>query len=375
MPLVSEQLDSFVYATMDVWNEKVFYQGREFPAGHFAASILNVLVDEMPGLMLCGGAPTFSLPVVMQGSNREAAEAFPVLCKQVKNLVDLLWRYPPFCYNDLERELALIDEMFDDSLLPEIREPDSELGQELMRYITGITRIPIAIWNFMAAGKYFELCYLRKLEERTERSFAVAAYNCFNGERFWNFMRRLPQPKAFDDMDVETFSIHPGISSTYMIIRNMKNEKEMVFANRITFPRFVDFYTYDLMNGLHYGHAPSQCQGCGKYFLTTNRHRPKYCDGMAPQNSQMTCRQYGAMMQQKEKNKQHPIYRVFDTRTNTIRKHNQRGKISDELRQEAIHLAQQYRDKALMDNDYAANGYQQDMEQEHIYEEARKRLK
>jgi len=27
-----------------------------------------------------------------------------------------------------------------------------------------------------------------------------------------------------------------------------------------------------------------------------------------------------------------------------------------------------------MDNDYAANGYQQDMEQEHIYEEARKRL-
>ena len=89
----------------------------------------------------------------------------------------------------------------------------------------------------------------------------------------------------------------------------------------------------------------------------------------------MTCRQYGAMMQQKEKNKQHPIYRLFSTRTNTIRKHHQRGKISDELRKEALYVAECLRDKALMDNDYTANGYAQDMEQERVYAEARKRLK
>ena len=79
-------------------------------------------------------------------------------------------------------------------------------------------------------------------------------------------------------------------------------------------------------------------------------------------------------MRQKEQNKQHPIYRTFNTRTNTIRKHHQRGKISDKLRKDALYMAEYYRDKALMDNDYAANGYQQDMEQEHVYEEARKRL-
>ena len=77
----------------------------------------------------------------------------------------------------------------------------------------------------------------------------------------------------------------------------------------------------------------------------------------------------------KEKNKQHPVYRLFTTRTNTIRKHHQRGKISDELREQALYVAECLRDKALMDNDYAANGYAQDMEQEHVYAEARKRLK
>lgn len=129
------------------------------------------------------------------------------------------------------------------------------------------------------------------------------------------------------------------------------------------------------MNGLHHGHAPSQCQGCGKYFLTTNGHIPKYCDGIAPQDNRYTCRQYGAMMHQKEQNKQHPVYRLFNTRTGTIRKHHQRGKISDDLRREALYLAESYRDKALMDNDYAADGYARDMELEHIYAEAEKRLK
>jgi len=81
------------------------------------------------------------------------------------------------------------------------------------------------------------------------------------------------------------------------------------------------------------------------------------------------------MMRQKEQNKQHPIYHIFSTRTNTIRKHHQSGKISDELRWEAINVAEHYRDKALIDNDYAANGYEHDMEQEHVYAEARKRLK
>ena len=180
---------------------------------------------------------------------------------------------------------------------------------------------------------------------------------------------------GLQSLDMEPFTVYPELSSTYVFARSPKNEKEMVFVERVIFPRLTDFYTYDLMNGLHHGHAPSQCQGCGRYFLTTNGHIPKYCDGVAPQDNRYTCRQYGAMMHQKEQNKQHPVYRLFATRTDTIRKHHQRGKISDDLRREALYLAGSYRDKALMDNDYAADGYARDMELEHIYAEAEKRLK
>ena len=55
-------------------------------------------------------------------------------------------------------------------------------------------------------------------------------------------------------------------------------------------------------------------------------------------------------------------------------RHHQRGKISDELRKEALYVAESLRDKALMDNDYAASGYAHDMEQGAIYTQARARL-
>ena len=368
MPLGIKQDNSFVHTTLDIWNDKVFYEEQEFPAGYFAASILNISEEELRELSQKGGAPTFLLPVVLKGSKREAAQAFPLLRGQITQLAELLWQYPPFCYNDREEDLERIHRLFDDSALPKIRVPRSEEQQEFLMFCAAITRIPIAIFHFYAACRFFELDYLRRLKKRTETYFAIAAHDCFNSELFWEEMQGL------QSWEIEQFSVHPRMSSTYVLVRGPKDEKEMVFVERVSFLRLVDFYTYDLLNGLHRGHAPSQCQCCGKYFLTTNGHMPKYCDGIAPQDSQKTCRQYGAMMRQKEQNKEHPIYRLFTTRTGTIPKHYQRGKISDELRREALYLAELYRDKALMDNDYAANGYERDMEQEHIYEEARKRL-
>ena len=78
--------------------------------------------------------------------------------------------------------------------------------------------------------------------------------------------------------------------------------------------------------------------------------------------------------QQKEKNANHPIYRIFKTRTNTIRKHQERGKISEELRKAAIALCEELRDKALLDTEFAQEEYPKRMEQEAVYAEARRRL-
>ncbi len=57
-----------------------------------------------------------------------------------------------------------------------------------------------------------------------------------------------------------------------------------------------------------------------------------------------------------------------------IRKHHQRGKISDKVRREALKVCEELRDRALLDNSFAMKEYLRLMEQEAVYAEADRRL-
>ena len=369
MPLGLRQNNNLLHLTLDIWQEQIFFNEAAYPSGYFAAEILNVNDETLRELFTHGGGISHQMESLVCAEQSRFVKLLPELRSSVEKILDALWQCPPYSMLDKEQELRAIELLFSDASVRDLMEPESPARQFFFRYLTAVFSIPLGIFHFSVAGRYFEEGYLQRLKKRTETSFAVAAHDCFNSEQFWDEMRSL------QSLDMEPFTVYPELSSTYVFARSPKNEKEMVFVERVYFLRLTDFYTYDLLNGLHHGHAPSQCQGCGKYFLTTNGHIPKYCDGVAPQDDRYTCRQYGAMMRQKEQNKQHPVYRLFNTRTGTIRKHHQRGKISDDLRREALYLAESYRDKALMDNDYAESGYAQSMELEHIYAEAEKRLK
>ena len=152
MPLGTRQNNDFTQFTMDVWNDKIFYQEKEFPAGFMAMSILNIPEEKLPELIQAGGAPTFLFPVVVQGSDEEAAALFPQLRERILYLTELLWKYPPFCYNDYEEEMRRINILFDERNLLQIRTPDSEFQTEFLRFCIGIIRIPIAMYHFYAAG-------------------------------------------------------------------------------------------------------------------------------------------------------------------------------------------------------------------------------
>lgn len=49
MPLGIQQNNDFTQFTMDVWNDKIFYQEKEFPAGFMAMSILNIPEEKTAG--------------------------------------------------------------------------------------------------------------------------------------------------------------------------------------------------------------------------------------------------------------------------------------------------------------------------------------
>ena len=368
MPLGIRQNNNLQHITLDIWKDQVFLNEKSYPAGYFAANILNQKQETFYSLIHYGGAISYEVEALMKANRDAFAKLLPQVRTDVSALLDILWTYPPYCFLDRSGEQEVLDKVFCESMVDVLMDTESPYWDFFIRYLTAAFAIPLGIYHFVVAADYFERGYLSRLKERNETFFAIAAHDCFASDDFWHVMEALPMP------EIEKFTVSPVMESSYVFARNPNQKEKMVFVQRVRFHSIMQLYCFDLMNGLHHGHAPCVCQNCEHYFLTRNGHRPKYCGGMAPQDSRLTCRQYGAMMHQKEQNKQHPVYRLFSTRTNTIRKHHLRGKISDELRREALYLAETYRDRALMDNDYAAGDYVHDMEQETLYAQARARL-
>ena len=365
MPLGIKQNNNLLYLTLDVWQDLVFLNEQAYPAGYFAANIMNQDQATLQALIHYGGAISKEAEALLDADRDTFARLLPQVRSDVSALLDVLWTYPPFCFLDKSGELEVLDQYCREDMVDALMSTEAPYRDFFLHYLAAAFAIPLGIYHFVVAADYFERGYLYRLKERNETFFAIAAHDCFTSDDFWHVMDSLPLP------DIEKFTVSPVMESTYIFARNPTQKEKMVFVQRVRFHRIMSFYCFDLMNGLHHGHAPCVCQNCERYFLTRSGHKPKYCSGVAPQDSRLTCRQYGAMMHQKEQNKQHPVYRLFNTRTNTIRKHHQRGKISDELRREALYLAETYRDRALMDNDYAAGDYVHDMEQETLYAQAR----
>lgn len=368
MPMGTNQTNNLLHLTLDRWNDKVFLNGTAYPAGHFACEAMNISMDELSQLREVSEQISIHADRLYAADADNLRELLPAMKLLATTFVNELWRHPPYCYFDIEAERHAVEIMFSAESAEAVADPFAQGRAFLFRYISAMLTIPYGLYHFLCGSLPLENDYLRRLKRRDETHFSVATHDYFNSELY---RREMP---VYNSIPLEPFTETPNMKATFCFARNPKNEKEMVFVERMLFDHVVDFLTYDLFNGMHWGHAPSKCQNCGRYFLTATAHTPKYCNGFAPQNPRYTCRQYGALRSQKEKNEDHPVYALFRTRTNTIRKHHQRGKINGEERAAAIALAEELRDRALLDREYAEKQYQADMEQKNFETELKRRL-
>lgn len=321
MLLGKEIYHNVFHPEMDIYKDYLYINERFFPIGYFAIEALNV-TDESLALLdrYASAIQTMSvsfLPFARKGARNKLAAILPELRENMTNFVRTLCELPPFRSWDAEKEIDKINEYFSDGALKKVLRLGLD-GAFFFQYIDVTTSAPTAIRDFRTAGRFLEEHYLRDLSRWDEPHFATATYKCFHSDEFSNIA-------LAQGMDVEAFKLFPTMRSHCSFAHNPDNENQLIFLDTIALDSYMDFFVYDLLNGMHHGHAPSKCQNCGRYFLTTDARKPKYCYRKAIQNPHYTCRQYGAMNQQKEKNANHPVFQIYKTRTSTIRKHHQRG--------------------------------------------------
>lgn len=362
MNLGNRQNNSFFGLTMDVWEDKVYFEGQAFEAGYFAAEVMNRSREENTKLVFRGGEVAQCVMAVQRGE-------WPLkLESMVLEQLDRIRGIPPFHLIDMDREVIFFRKLCGEKYRQRSLDPETREHEYLMRWLSALVRIGVAVVNYINAAMNLEAFFLHRLKKRDETSFAVAVHDWAANPDLMEFLRE------HELIDQERFTLFPQLEQSYVFARNPKNEKGMVFVSRVRFESFISFYLFDLLNGMHHGHAPHMCEHCLKYHLTTKAYAVKYCDGMSPRYPGLTCRQAGARAGNKEDNAAHPIFRLHKTRTNTIRKHHNRGKISDEVREAALRRADALRAEALINSAYAAEGYERDMKLERIYAAVEKEL-
>lgn len=149
MKIGTDQYNTFDTMTMDCWNDRVYYEGKEFPAGHFAAEILNfagAIHDPLLERITVLTALVDDLSTAEKSKRHDiAAQLKPLL----RNTVSWLYTCPPFCYCEEQRayedlEHALSEERLD----RDYEEEEAHLPYLALSFCEPILRILVAIYNF-----------------------------------------------------------------------------------------------------------------------------------------------------------------------------------------------------------------------------------
>lgn len=145
---------------------------------------------------------------------------------------------------------------------------------------------------------------------------------------------------------------------------------------RMNYISLVGLLRSDLFEGIAAGHAPRKCAVCGRWFLTLDARRTKYCGGFAPGDAHgRTCRQVGAMRgrEQRELAGDHPLKAIYNRRLNTILQSQRRGRLDEATADAMRKLAKDKLQRALSDADYACAAYESEMTQEALRAEAERK--
>ena len=194
MKIGTDQYNTFDTMTMDCWNDRVYYEGKEFPAGHFAAEILNfaeAIHDPLLERVTVLTALVDDLSTAEKSERHDiAAQLKPLL----HDTVSWLYTCPPFCYCESQGayedlEYALSEERLD----RDYEEEEAHLPYLALSFCEPILRILVAIYNFCLLIRAFEMKYLCRLKRRNADAFAKAAHECFDeDDSFLILLEQMP---------------------------------------------------------------------------------------------------------------------------------------------------------------------------------------
>ena len=140
-------------------------------------------------------------------------------------------------------------------------------------------------------------------------------------------------------------------------------------VRHVEFTNLRAFLLTDFYEGLAHNHYPRRCPVCKRYFLMEHAYRQKYCKGYAPMEltggKQILCADFALPADsgfEKEAAAASDVLRKYESSTGTLRSYASRKKFSEQAKEAAIRLAQERRDEAIRDPEYANGRYLEEIQ-------------
>ena len=204
----------------------------------------------------------------------------------------------------------------------------------------------------------------------------------------YNHIRPIADAYSCDEKHTAEMLLHPlkdeltanAASSLLSYTEIQTNNGKPEIGRRICFETYLDLVFADFYEGLRCGHYPRKCIICGKYFLVTSGHEQKICNGYSgfyPKNGgrMYSCKQYAALKNKTRAGEDSPVTKIYTTRRGGIRQDLNRGKITEAFATRAKILAEEKRDRARRDPEYANHRYEKEMSKRPFYAEVERRMK
>ena len=361
--------------TLDFWQDTVIYEGKTFPVGTLACDALNVPADTIAKMNEQCQKINLLLGVLNDG--QDASALFPMVREAALTMLNILGKTPPFSYMDIPKHRERIEKVF--------------TADSAQKYVKFATKAATNSLPFEEVPKYADAVML-------QRYTAVFGHLAYSLEEYQKAMLDFAEKSDGNEADrtAEGFAkmfgsyFPPEFSFTegnaWMSVANNSvqyvatvrpGEDTAKLVKRMHYVSFVGMFRSDLFEGLCVGHAPKKCRICGKWFLTTNARRTKYCGGLAPGDKlHRTCRQIGNLKgrEQRELADDHPLKQIYEKRLNTINRYVKRGTLDASLAEIMKKLAKDKMLRAISDVAYARGGYEKEMEQVALKKEAQAKM-
>lgn len=341
-----EKPNSIQEFTVQFFADSVNIDGSVLPLGQISIDVLNLDGNVLAALHEKNTALfTMVEQRLLRLETKKDAALAEALQHRLNDVLDIVYGLP--LYRSLQIDKAFGKKLFlhvfqnEPKLFQHLSDPQSMEASAMAGFLIALKAIVEEGISFRTYVQVLLDFYYERLKRRNGEHYAVGLYDFLRNTSVQREIEQsLPAYPGFQFLQSRKAYIE------YTTMPNPSNEKEYIIAERMVFDSLGAFLHVDFFRRLIHGNAPRRCHNCGRFFLLTRGYDARYCNNIAPGETQRTCRKVGAHRKEAQKAGSSLIQAEYKKVYSRLKTRRYRGKLDDEEWNRQVALAQDYKDQA-----------------------------